>query len=104
MSAITRLEQFERLAAQQPANPMFRFSLAQALIAAGRGSEAVPHLEYCAASRADWMVARILLGKELLHAGRRAEARPVLEEALRLAIEQRHEEPEQELRAILAAV
>ncbi|MBI5691209.1 MAG: tetratricopeptide repeat protein [Verrucomicrobia bacterium] len=103
MSPPSRLEHFERLVAQQPGNALFRFSLAQALIAAGRGVEAVPHLEICAASRSDWMMARILLGKELLHAGRKAEARPVLEEALRLAIDQHHEDPERELRALLQA-
>ena len=81
---------------------MFRFSLAQALVADGRGGEAVVHYEFCIAKKADWMMARILLGKLLLQLGRRPEARPFLEDALRLAVEQHHEDPERELRGLLA--
>jgi predicted Zn-dependent protease len=97
-----RSQQFQALVAQFPDNELHRFSLAQALLNEGRPEQALPHLEWCRARRADWMVPRILLGKALLNAGRPADARPVLEEALRLAIEQRHETPEAELRALLA--
>lgn len=97
-----RSARFAAIVASQPENPLFRFSLAQALDAEGRLAEAAEHYRYCVASRADWMMPRILLGKALLRAGSPAEARPVLEEALRLAIEQHHEEPEAELRALLA--
>lgn len=100
----SRSEQFAALVRGQPDNALFRFSLAQALVQEGRPLEALPHFETCAASRADWMMPRILLGKLLLQAGRPAEAKPVLEEALRLAVEQQHEEPEQELRALLAGM
>jgi hypothetical protein len=48
------------------------------------------------------MMPRILLGKLLLRMGRTADARPVLEEALALAVAQDHEEPETELRGLLA--
>mgnify|MGYP002785943877 CR=1 FL=1 len=95
-----RVARFSALVARQPDNPLFRFSLAQALDAEGRLAEAAAHYRACAAARADWMMPRILLGKARL--ARPAEARPVLEEALRLAVEQRHEEPEAELRALLA--
>ena len=81
---------------------MFRFSLAQALVADDRGSEAVGHYEFCIAKKADWMMARILLGKLLLQLGRRPEAKPYLEDALRLAVDQHHEDPENELRGLLA--
>ena len=81
---------------------MFRFSLAQALVAEGRAADAVTPYEFCVAKKADWMMARILLGKLLVQLGRRSEAKPVLEDALRLAIEQHHEDPERELRALLA--
>lgn len=98
----SRAEQFEALVRQQPENELFRFSLAQALVAEGRPADAVPHFEYCVAKKADWMMARILLGKTLLQLARPAEARPQLETALQLAIEQHHEDPERELRALLA--
>lgn len=102
MSAPARSARFAALVAQQPGNELFRFSLSQALEAEGRLEEALEHYRFCAAHKADWMMPRILLGKALLRLGRRDEARPVLEEALRLAVEQEHEEPEAELRALLA--
>lgn len=93
---------FAALVATQPENEMFRFSLAQALLREGQPADAVPHLEICVTKKADWMMARILLGKTLLSLGRATEAKPWLEQALRLAIEQNHEDPERELRGMLA--
>lgn len=98
----SRVEQFATAVARQPQNELFRFSLAQALVAEGRHAEALPQLEFCVDAKADWMMPRILLGKALLAAGKRTEARPILEEALRLAVAQQHEDPERELRALLA--
>ena len=98
----SRSEHFGALVARQPDNEMFRFSLAQALAAEGRPAEAIPHYEFCVAKKADWMMARILLGKLFLQLGRRADAKPLLESALRLAVDQQHEDPERELRALLA--
>ena len=97
-----RTEQFQALVTREPNNELFRFSLAQALVAEGRGGDAVPHFEFCVAKKRDWMMARILLGKLLLQLGRREQAKPLLEDALRLAVEQHHEDPERELRALLA--
>jgi predicted Zn-dependent protease len=97
----SRLEQFAALAAREPKNELFRFSLAQALVAEGRSAEALPHYEYCVARKSDWMMPRILLGKLLLQLGRRDDAQPLLTDALRLAIDQHHEDPERELRALL---
>jgi len=100
----SRVDQFQALVARQPDNELFRFSLAQAFAAEARHAEAVPHFEFCVAKKSDWMMPRILLGKLLLGLGRRAEARPLLEAALQLAIDQHHEEPETELRALLASL
>ncbi|MDP3070134.1 MAG: tetratricopeptide repeat protein [Opitutaceae bacterium] len=97
----SRVEQFQALVAQQPDNELFRFSLAQALVAAGQGEEALPHFAACVEKKADWMMARILMGKLLVQLGRRAEAKPLLEAALNLAVDQHHEDPERELRAML---
>jgi len=96
-----RSAHFAALVAQQPDNELFRFSLAQALLAENRGAEAAPHLHFCATRKSDWMMPRILLGKLLLQLGRPAEARPVLEAALALAVQQDHEDPATELRALL---
>jgi predicted Zn-dependent protease len=97
----SRAEQFGALVRQQPDNALFRFSLAQALVSEARPAEAVPHFEFCIASRADWMMPRILLGKVLVQLDRVAESRALFTEALRLAVEQHHEDPERELRALL---
>src|SRR5437868_6596233 len=95
-----RSDHFQTLLSRDPDNLLFRFSLAQALAAEGRGAEAIPHFETCAASRVDWMMPRILLGKLLVASGDRARAKPFLEAALRLAVEQNHEDPARELRAL----
>jgi thioredoxin-like negative regulator of GroEL len=99
---VPRSPQFAALAAKAPENELFRFSLAGALVAEGRPDEAVPHYTYCVAKKPDWMMPRILLGKLHLAAGRTAEARPLLAAALELAVAQAHEDPERELRAMLA--
>ncbi len=97
-----RSPHFAALVERAPDNELFRFSLAQALAAEGRAEDAVPHYAFCVAKKADWMMPRILLGKLHLAAGRRAEARPLLAAALDLAVAQTHEDPERELRALLA--
>lgn len=102
MSTPARSARFAALVAQQPENELFRFSLAQALDSEAKLEEAAVHYGFCVARKADWMMPRILLGKLLLRIGRPGDARPVLEEALALAIAQQHEEPEAELRALLA--
>ncbi len=102
-----RVTRFSALVASQPDNPLFRFSLAQALDAAGDSAAAVEHYRLCAATRADWMMPRILLGKALLRTsapGDRTAARPVLEEALALAMAQDHRDPAAELSALLASL
>lgn len=99
-----RIAHFSRLLEQHPANDLFRFSLAQALIAGGRGAEAENHLRHCAAAKADWMMARIILGKLLIDLGRPADARPILTEALRLAEEQHHDDPAAELQSLLSSL
>jgi len=104
MTTPARSPHFAALVAKQPENPLFRFSLAQALLSEKREAEAVEHLDHCARGKADWMMPRILLGKTLLQLGRAAEAKPWLEDALRLAIEQDHQDPEGELRALLAGL
>ena len=101
-----RIARFSALVAQQPDNALFRYSLAQALEAAGpdHAAEAIQHYRICAASRADWMMPRILLGKLLLRGGDASAAKPILEEALALAVSQDHQDPEAELRALLAGI
>ena len=93
---------FASLVARQPENELFHFSLAQALMAENSPAEAVTPFLYCVQKKADWMMPRILLGKVYLQLGQRENARIQFADALRLAIEQSHEDPERELRALLA--
>tara|TARA_B110000483_G_scaffold39230_1_gene48517 strand:- start:208 stop:558 length:351 start_codon:yes stop_codon:yes gene_type:complete len=96
-----RIERFQKLVTQHPQNEMFRFSLAQALDAAGESAAAQTHYEICVAAKADWMLPRISLGKLILKQENQAAAKPLLEAALQLAIAQDHEAPAMELQALL---
>ena len=88
--------------AAKPDNMLFRFSLGQALYEEGETTASILHLKKCADSRKDWMLPRILLGKALLADGQDINAKPILETALRLAVEQGHDDPAKELCSILA--
>ncbi|MGF1448552.1 MAG: tetratricopeptide repeat protein [Opitutales bacterium] len=102
--AAARSDSFRDKVDQQPDNPLFRFSLGQALFQEGDFDGAREHLEIAAQSRDDWMLPRILLGRALMDAGKPAEARPWLEKALALAVEQQHDDPAEECRALLAQI
>lgn len=102
MTQSRRSDSFAALVARQPENELFRFSLAQALVAEHRLIDALEHFKFCIAKKADWMMPRILLGKVYLDLGKRPEARIQFQDALKLAVDQNHEEPEKELRALLA--
>lgn len=95
---------FAARVAEQPDNVLFRFSYGQALVNASRAAEAVEHLQIAAASRADWMVPRILLGKAHQAAGDLVAARAAFDDALALARSQGHEEPEEELLVLIEAL
>ena len=99
-----RSAQFAALVARQPDNELFRFSLAQALLAEGKPAEALGHLTACAQKNAGWMMPRILLGQTLVQLGRKSEAKPWLEAALQLAVAQDHDDPAAELKLLLAGL
>jgi Flp pilus assembly protein TadD len=98
---MARSKLFRAHVAADPANPLFRFSLGQALLQEGQPAAAVEHLRLAAEAKADWMMPRILLGKALAAVGDAAGARLAWAQALALAVAQGHEEPEAELRALL---
>ena len=99
---MTKSELFRPKVEAKPDNMLFRFSLGQALYEEGETQAAIPHLQRCADSREDWMLARILLGKALLANGHTERAKVILEHALTLAIDQHHDDPAEELRALLS--
>ena len=99
---IKKSDIFQSKVEAQPDNRLFRFSLGQALFEEGDIKGSIPHLELCVESREDWMLPRILLGKALIEIGRVTEAKNFLETALKLAALQKHDDPANELRCILA--
>ncbi len=101
---IPRSETFRTLVESDPGNPLFRFSLGQALFQENNFSAAAEHLHKAAEAKADWMMPRILLGKAYLHLGQKNLAQSVLQEALKLAVAQGHEEPEAELNQLLSTL
>lgn len=58
-----RSTHFATLVARHPANELFRFSLAQALLAESRPGDALEHLVECANRKPDWMMPRICWGR-----------------------------------------
>lgn len=101
---IPRSEIFRKLVESDPSNPLFRFSLGQALIQENNFPAAIEHLQKAAESKADWMMPRILLGKTYLHLGQKNLAQVAFHDALKLAVAQGHEEPEAELRQLLSTL
>lgn len=95
------VKKYERMLADRPGNELLLFSLGKALIDAGRPQEAKPHLEEGLALKPDWMVVRMLLGRIEREGNNEPAAINHYQAALALAIEQHHEDPEAECRAIL---
>ena len=101
---IPRSETFRALVESDPSNPLFRFSLGQALFQESNFPAAVEHLHKAAEGKVDWMMPRILLGKTYLHLAQKNLAQIALQEALKLAVAQGHEEPEAELGQLLSTL
>ena len=97
-----RSEKFRSLLESKGENPLLLFSYGQALLEEGQAEAALAPLDQCAEGDINWMVPRILLGKAHLQLGNLDEARQWLEFALKLAIDQNHEDPEAEIRELLA--
>ena len=87
-----------------PQNELARFNLAQAYFDSGDVAKAAEQLRPLCASKPDWMVVHILLGKCLLSLGQTVEARALLERALQLAMAQHHDGPREELTELLKTV
>ncbi len=97
-------ERYRSLLESNPQSELFQFSLAQALLEEGQPEEALDRFQTCLEAKPEWMVASILKSKCLIALGRNADARTELERSLQLAISQRHEDPEKEVRKLLAGL
>lgn len=94
-------DKFRKLLSANPENDLFRFSFAQALMEEGDEDQAVDLFEHCIRKKPDWMMASILKAKCLLALNRTDDAKRELNRALQLAIDQKHEAPEIEIRKLL---
>ena len=86
---------------QFPQNELFRFSLGKALFDSGDQAGAIEHFEVALAKKPDWMLVAILLGRCWKSKGEVAKARQYWEQGRRLAIEQNHEGPLEDVKALL---
>ena len=92
---------FTQKVQEAPENKLFRFSLSKILFEQEQFIDAIPHLEKCIRFQDDWMLAHILLGKSLLQSNQADKAKAILEKALDLAVEQNHDDPKNEILALL---
>jgi tetratricopeptide (TPR) repeat protein len=96
-----RVELFRRKLEGDPCNLLFRFSLAQALFDEGGFSEAEETFRLCLEEKQDWMLALLFRGRCLIELERFDDAIDALRLAVKAAVEQNHEDPESEARALL---
>jgi Flp pilus assembly protein TadD len=102
MSADELIAKYESILRQRPGDELILFSLGKALYDAGRLVEAETHLAAALKAKPGWMVVTMLLAKIALQRHDFAAARAHYESALRLAVDQEHAGPEEEIRAALA--
>ena len=102
MSADALITKYESLLRQRPNDELLLFSLGKALYDAGRFPEAETRLATALKAKPDWMVVTMLLAKIALQRNDSAAARAHYESALKLAVDQEHKDPEEEIRAALA--
>lgn len=94
----------EKVLAIHPNNELARFSLAKAWFDLGEFDRAKAHFEVALASKPDWMVVQILLGKCELSLGHREQALSAFQRARQLALEQHHDGPLQEMDELIAGL
>ena len=97
-----RSAKFRTLLDTKGDDPRLLFSYGQALLDEDSTKDALAPLQSCAEHDSEWMMPRILLGKAHLQLDNLDAARTWLEAALQLAISQDHEDPEAEIRELLA--
>jgi Flp pilus assembly protein TadD len=98
------IARYTAMLAKNPQNDLARFSLAKAQFDAGHLSEAAELLRACIEKKPDWMFPTILLARCQLQLGDKPGAKTTLETARRLAIEQHHDGPLEEVNELLASL
>jgi len=91
------IARYQKLLEQYPDNELARFSLGKALFDLGDLRAAKEQFEVALSRKPTWMVVQILLGKCELGLGNRPAAIAAFERARKLAIEQDHQGPLEEM-------
>lgn len=97
-----RIAKWKALVEQNPDNELARYSLASALFDAGRFADAEPHFARALELKSDWVMAYVLRAKCLIRLGRPNDARPLLEKGRAHSLQQKHQNPVDEIDEILA--
>ena len=95
-----KIERWKSFVAREPDNPLHNFALAAAQLQAGEFEAAELAYARCLELDPGWMVAAIKRGHCLVALRRWDAAREALELGARLATEQDHDEPFEEIRAL----
>jgi Fe-S cluster biosynthesis and repair protein YggX len=101
MADTSRIDQFRKMAADDPGNALGHFSLGRELLNAGRAGEAVPSFERVIQIDPNLSRAYQLLGTALLRLDRRDEAVSRLTEGLKIAHERGDVLPKNEMAGML---
>ena len=96
-----KIERFAAFAERDPDNPLHAFALAQALLEVEDFARAEAAYGRCLELNPDWMVASIRRARCLIELERFDEARTSLDHGAALATKQGHDEPFEEIRALL---
>jgi len=99
-----KIERWKGLVAKDPDNPLHNFALAQAYLDAEDYERGERAFARCLELDGGWMVAAIKRGRCLVGLGRWEEARSALELGERLARQQSHDEPFEEIRELMDAI
>ncbi len=100
----TRIEQFEHMAAEDPDNEMAHFSLGNALLKAGRHTDAASSYQRCIQLNPQMSKAYQLAGEALIESGRKQEAAGVLSTGYEIAARNGDMMPRQAIKGLLEQI
>ncbi len=100
----TRIAQFEHMAAEDPDNEMAHFSLGNALLKAGRHTDAASSYQRCIQLNPQMSKASQLAGEALIESGRKQEAADVLSTGYEIAARNGDMMPRQAIKGLLEQI
>ncbi len=100
----TRIAQFEHMAAEDPDNEMAHFSLGNALLKAGRHTDAASSYQRCIQLNPQMSKAYQLAGEALIESGRKQEAADVLSTGYEIAARNGDMMPRQAIKGLLEQI